>query len=124
MRPSARMILCAVLWLAAVPGGVRGQDDVQKPGPGIVMPVVLREVKPDYTDEAKRERIQGTVEMGVVVKDDGTVGDVTVTRSLDAKYGLDEQAVAAMKKWRFRPGTKDGKPVPVRVFVEMTFTLK
>jgi len=47
-----------------------------------------------------------------------------VTKSLDQKYGLDDQAVTAMKKWQFKPGTKDGKPVAVRVTVEMTFKLK
>jgi protein TonB len=94
------------------------------PGKNVTMPQVLREVKPDYTPEAKEQRIQGLVEMSVVVKDDGSVGEVTVTKSLDQKYGLDDQAVIAMKKWQFRPGTKDGKPVAVLVTVEMTFTLK
>ena len=88
------------------------------------MPVVLSEVKPDYTPEAKKQGIQGIVELSVVVRDDGAVGEVKVTRSLDDKYGLDEQAVIAMKKWRFRPGTKDGKPVAVQVTVEMSFKLR
>ena len=44
--------------------------------------------------------------------------------SLDPTYGLDEQAVAAAKRWEFKPGTKDGKPVAVRVTLEMSFTLK
>lgn len=87
-------------------------------------PVLVREVKPDYTSEARKARIQGTVTMDVVVVEDGTVGEVKVTRSLDEEYGLDEQAVKAVKQWRFRPGTKDGKPVPVRVSIDMTFTLK
>jgi TonB family protein len=47
-----------------------------------------------------------------------------VTTSLDDKYGLDEQAVTARKKWRFQPGTKDGKPVAVEVTVEMSFKLR
>ena len=47
-----------------------------------------------------------------------------VTQSLDKKYGLDDQAVKAMKQWSFKPGTKDGKPVTVRVDVQMSFTLK
>jgi len=54
----------------------------------------------------------------------GTVGEVTVTKSLDDTYGLDQAAVAALKRWVFKPGQKDGKPVPVRVAVEMSFTLK
>ena len=52
------------------------------------------------------------------------VGDIQVTRSLDDKYGLDRQAGRAATKWLFKPGTKDGKPVPVEVELEMTFTLR
>jgi TonB family protein len=55
---------------------------------------------------------------------DGTVGDVSVIRSLDSTFGLDQQAVAAMKRWLFTPGKKNDKPVAVRVQVEMNFTLK
>jgi periplasmic protein TonB len=87
-------------------------------------PQVVREVKADYTEEAKKAGIQGSVLLDAVVLTDGTVGEVRVTRSLDTKYGLDAQAVKALKQWQFKPGTKDGKPVPVRVDVEMTFTLK
>jgi len=53
---------------------------------------------------------------------DGSVGDVKVTESLDSE--LDEQAVLAVKEWKFRPGTKDDKPVDVEVQIELTFTLK
>jgi TonB family protein len=59
-----------------------------------------------------------------VVLADGNVGDVTVARSLDTTYGLDQQAVNAAKQWTFKPGTKDGKPVAVRVNIELKFTLK
>lgn len=89
---------------------------------GVKAPVLVSEVKPKYTDDAKSRRVQGNVELDVVVKSDGTVGDVTVTKSLDP--ALDEEAVKAAKQWRFRPGTKDSKPVDVLVQIEMTFTLK
>ena len=62
--------------------------------------------------------------MDVVVDETGDVSDVKVSKSLDAEYGLDNEAVAAAYKWKFKPGMKDGKPVRVRVVVEMTFTLK
>jgi protein TonB len=87
-------------------------------------PVLIREFKPNYTKEARDAKIEGLVEMNAVVLEDGTVGDVTVTRSLDQKYGLDDEAVKTLKKWRFNPGTKDGKPVAVTIFVEMSFTLR
>jgi TonB family protein len=81
-------------------------------------------VKPGYTREAMQQKIQGSVFMRVVVLESGDVGDVEITQSLDAEYGLDRQAIDAAKKWKFRPGTKDGKPVAVEVTIQMTFTLK
>jgi TonB family protein len=87
-------------------------------------PVVVKEVKPVYTREAREAGIQGMVYLSAVVLKNGTVGDVDVTQSLDKKYGLDEQAVKAVKRWSFKPGTKDGKPVAVRVDIQMSFTLK
>jgi TonB family protein len=91
---------------------------------GIILPKVVSEVKPRYTPEALQARIQGAVVMSTVVRTDGTPNDIEVTTSLDTRYGLDEQAVAALKQWRFEPGRKDGKPVNVRVSIEMRFSLK
>ena len=94
----------------------------QQPSKDVTMPTVVRDVKADYPESAKKERVQGNVMLAVVVKKDGTVGEVTVKKPLHPE--LDEAAVKAMKKWEFRPGTKDGKPVDVAVDVEMTFNLK
>jgi len=91
---------------------------------GVTLPSVVSETKPVYTQEAKDAKIQGLVLLSVVVKTDGTVGDVKVTRSLDSKYGLDKAAEDAARLWRFKPGTKGGKAVPVEVTLEMRFTLK
>jgi protein TonB len=85
---------------------------------------VVKEVKAEYTEEAKQNRIEGNVGLGAVVLADGKVGDVGVEESLDSIYGLDKNAVAAMKQWVFKPGVKDGKPVAVRIHVQMAFTLK
>jgi TonB family protein len=86
-------------------------------------PVLIKEVKPDYTDAAKARKVQGTVEMAVLVQADGTPGaDVRIIRTLDPD--LDQQAIKAVREWRFKPGTKDGQPVPVEVNIEMTFTLR
>jgi TonB family protein len=97
---------------------------VYKPGDGISLPIVLTESKPGYTREAMQQGIQGSVFMAVVVLSSGDVGDVRVTQSLDAEYGLDQEAVKAAKTWKFKPGMKDGEPVDVEVTIQMTFTLK
>ncbi len=103
-------------------GGTGG--GAYRPGSGVTVPEVLRQVKPQYTSEAMRARIQGSVEVECVVRTDGTVGDVHVVRSLDPRYGLDDEAVKAARQWRFRPGTRRGEPVPVLVTIELTFTLR
>jgi TonB family protein len=90
----------------------------------LTWPKVVSEVKPQYTPEAMKAGIQGTVMMNAVVRTDGTPGDIEIIKSLDEKYGLDKQAVAALSQWRFDPGLKDGKPVPVLVTIEMRFRLK
>ena len=91
---------------------------------GVTLPQPTRQVKAQYTAEAMRQMIEGAVLLSVVVKADGSVGAVDVKESLDSVYGLDESAVKAMKQWEFRPGTKDAKPVAVRIEVKMAFTLK
>jgi TonB family protein len=116
-------ILLALALFAAVPHA-QTPPTVYEPGNGVSLPRVTKEVKPDYTNEAKAQRIEGTVLLDVVVLTDGSVGDVKVTRSLDSVNGLDASAVKAMKQWQFAPGTKDGKAVAVRIAVEMNFALK
>jgi len=71
-----------------------------------------------------RAKIQGTVLLECVVNPDGTVSNIEVVRSLDPTFGLDGQAIEAAKRWRFKPGTRLGQPVPVLVSIELTFTLR
>lgn len=71
-----------------------------------------------------KAKIQGSVSMTVVVRPSGDVGEITVSRSLDKDHGLDQQAINAARQWKFKPGTREGKPVPVEVTIEMTFTLR
>lgn len=108
----------------AVVAAAQDTANVYRPGNGVTRPRVMKDVKPKYTDEARAAGIQGTVVLDVVVQEDGKVGEVKVAKSLDTTYGLDDQAVNAMKQWLFSPGTKDDKPVAVRVEIEMTFRLK
>jgi TonB family protein len=97
---------------------------VYDPGNGVTLPVLVKEVRPQYTPAAMQAKIQGTVLLSCVVTSDGLIGDVTLVKSLDAEHGLDDRAVAAAREWTFKPGTKDGKPVAVRITIELRFTLK
>jgi len=118
-----KILTAAVLISGLVVAAAAQSDQVYNPGSGVTNPQLKKEVKPTYTEGAMRRRVQGVVEMSVVVLRDGTVGDdVKITRSLDDE--LDQQAIIAVKQWLFAPGTKDGQPVNVRVNIEMTFTLK
>ncbi|MEI6669681.1 MAG: TonB family protein [Acidobacteriota bacterium] len=103
-------------------GGTGG--GAYRPGNGIENPVLRREVKPQYTADAMRAKIQGTAVLDCVVKADGTVGECGVVRSLDSTFGLDQEAVKAARQWRFLPGKRLGQPVPVLVTIELTFTLR
>jgi TonB family protein len=93
-------------------------------GSGVESPVLLRSVRPNYTSEAMRAKVQGIVRLEGIVQADGTVGDVRVLRSLDPVFGLDEEAIKAAKQFRFRPGTRLGQPVAVIVSFEIEFTLR
>lgn len=103
-------------------GGLGG--GVYRPGSGVINPRIVREVKPQYTADAMRAKVQGTVLLECVVLSDGTVGRVDVVRSLDPTFGLDQEAVKAARQWRFQPGTRFGEPVAVLVTIELTFTLR
>jgi TonB family protein len=98
------------------------QDRIYNTDEGVTLPTVVKQVQPKYTTDALKDGIQGTVVLAVVVKDDGSIGDVSVEESLDQE--LDQQAIEAMRQWEFKPGTKDGKPVAVRVRTQLRFTLK
>jgi protein TonB len=83
---------------------------------------VIRQRKPHYTVEAMADRTQGVVWVDAVVKTDGTVGNVCVTKPLHPD--LDAEALAAARQWLFKPGTRDGTAVNVLVTIELSFTLK
>jgi TonB family protein len=95
--------------------------DVLRPGNGVSTPVLVRDVKPSYTAEALRARVQGSVKLACVVLPDGTVGDIQVLEKLDPQQ--DGEAVRALQQWTFKPGVKDAVAVPVRIEVEMSFAL-
>src|SRR5262245_21981495 len=93
-----------------------------RPGSGITPPTVLREVKPDYTEDARRRGIAGDVVLEIVVRRDGNVGNITLLQGLGA--GLDQRAIDAVRAWRFSPALRFGTPVDVMVEVAVEFKLR
>jgi TonB family protein len=91
--------------------------------PLLAVPTVKKMVQPKYTSEAMRAKLQGAVEVEAVIRADGTVDRARVVRSLDAQYGLDANAIEAVKQWVFEPGTLQGKPVAVVVQLTLEFRL-
>lgn len=90
-------------------------------GGGVSRPVLVRKVDPEYSEEARKAKFQGTVVLALVVDAQGRPKDVRVVRPLG--MGLDEKAIEAVMKWIFRPGLKDGQPVAVRAQAEVNFRL-
>ena len=101
-----------------------GDDEGLRPGNGVSWPKLVQEVKPNYTADAMRAQVEGRVELEIVVLADGSVGRVSLVRSLDGRFGLDEEAISAVRRWRFEPARHSGKAVPVRVGVELSFNLR
>ena len=93
-------------------------------GNGVSSPIPLRRPPPAYTADAMRARLQGVVVLNCIVQPDGKCSDIRVMRSLDAMFGLDEQAIASAREWRFRPGQRLGSPVPVQVTLEIAFNIR
>jgi protein TonB len=91
-------------------------------GSGIEPPALLRELKPDYSEEARRQSVEGDVLLEIVVRRDGSVGDVRVLQGLG--HGLDERAVQAVRQWRFSPAHRRGTAVDVIVEVAVEFKLR
>jgi TonB family protein len=103
-------------------GGTGG--GVYDVGNGVTSPTLIREIKPQYTADAMRAKVQGEVELEAVVNPDGSVDRIRITRSLDRTFGLDQKAIEAVRQWRFVPGMLKGQPVPVRVSIVLDFTLR
>src|SRR5438093_12210057 len=94
---------------------------VYRVGRGVTAPRGVSRVEPRYSDAALAARVQGTVVLEAVISADGVPKIVRVVRSLG--YGLDESAIAALERWRFNPGRKDGLPVNVSLDVEFKLNL-
>ena len=100
-------------------GGMGG--GVYRIGGGVSAPMVLSKTEPEYSEEARKAKYQGTVVLMIIVNEHGLPQDIRVVRPLG--LGLDEKAIEAVQKWRFRPAMKDGHPVKVEATVEVNFRL-
>jgi protein TonB len=93
-----------------------------RPGSGIEPPRLLHEVKPNYTEDARLRRLEGEVVMEIVVRRDGSVGDLRIIRGLGG--GLNDRAAQAVRQWRFSPARRLASPVDVIVEVSVEFKLR
>jgi TonB family protein len=103
-------------------GAALASGDVYPVGNGVSRPQLIRNVPPEYSDAGRNQRIGGVVVLRIVVDASGNVTNAEVTGRLG--YGLDEKAIEAVKRWKFRPGYKDGKAVATSVTVEVSFRLQ
>ena len=109
----------------AGPGRDRGfGGDAFRPGNGVTSPIPMTRASPMYTAQAMRARAQGIITVECVVEPNGECGDVRIVRGFTPPFGLDEQALAAARRWRFRPGMRGGEPVPVLVNLEIEFNIR
>jgi len=90
-------------------------------GNGVTAPALASKIEPDYSEEARVAKIQGTVVLSIVIGADGHAYNATLARSIG--FGLDEKALDAVMQWQFKPGTQNGLPVPVMAQIEVNFRL-
>ena len=108
---------CLLLFLAACQSArIYKVAQLQTP------PKVVSKVEPDYTDDPRNAKIEGPVVLSLIVDTQGHAQKIRVTKSLDK--GMDQQAIAAIEKWHFAPGIKDGKPVRAAATIEVNFHLR
>jgi protein TonB len=97
---------------------IAGVDDVTYPER-----VAESYVKPEYPENARKEKIEGLVILQIIVKKDGAVGGTTVLRSPDPDLGFEEAAIKAVEQWKYKPAMKNDQPVDVYLTVQVSFEL-
>jgi protein TonB len=109
----------------AGPGKDKGfGGDAYRPGNGVTSPIPTYRATPAYTAEAVRAKAQGVITVECIVEPNGECGDVRIIRGFAPPYGLDQQALATARRWRFRPGMRAGEAVPVLVNLEIEFNIR
>ena len=115
-------VLCSILTYlpAEAPRIDSISDVVYLVGTDVTPPKTVRRVDPEFTDDARKAHVEGTVILSLIVGEDGRPRDIQVERKLG--HGLDEAAIQAIGKWVFEPGIRNGAAVPVAVSAEITFS--
>ena len=99
----------------------RQSSGLHRPGPGVILPVLETKTQPEYSAAALRAGLEGSVLLRAVIGEDGSATAIQVTRPLG--LGLEERAIEAVRKWRFRPGLFQSRPVPVSIDIAVDFFL-
>ena len=107
--------------ISAMGSGEAAVSSVFRVGGGVKAPALLYKAEPEYSEEARAAQLDGMVLLKVVVDVDGRAKDIQVLNGLG--LGLDEQAVMAIQRWKFKPGERDGVPVAVQAQIEVNFRL-
>jgi TonB family protein len=134
IRPSRFLLLTSMLVLAGAmlaqdaqdqPSsntGTQNQETIYPPGRnGVTIPRAIHQPPPEYSEKARRKKLEGTVLLSLVVTPEGNTTDIKVTTGLGS--GLDEKAIEAVRQWKFEPAAKDGKPVAVKIAAQVSFHL-
>ncbi len=98
------------------------RDGVFQIGGAVTPPILLNEVLPEYSEEARKARFQGTVVLNTIIREDGSVQVMRIVRGIG--FGLDQNAINAVLQWKFKPARRNGKPVAAFMNVEVSFNLR
>jgi protein TonB len=115
----AAVLLFGGTALFAQDASEKTSEPVYELGNGVTAPKPVYTPDPEYSERARKKKINGTVVVAMIVTPEGRVRDVKIAKSLDE--GLNKQALAAVRTWKFEPATKDGKPVAVHLNVDVSF---
>ncbi|MFY9821507.1 MAG: energy transducer TonB, partial [Thermoanaerobaculia bacterium] len=108
--------------VGGVPGGVPSEDAPLRVGGAVTRPEIINQVRPVYTELARRARVTGTVIVEAIIDTSGNVTNVRVLKGLP--MGLDKAAVEAVQKWKFKPATLEGRPVKVYYVLTVNFQVQ
>lgn len=109
---------------APAPPGNHQMQPLSSDYPGLVKPRFIKKVPPAYPKIAARYKLQGTVVLRVILRRDGSIDEIEVLRELSGgKFGFEEEAIKAVKQWRFLPGSLNDKPVDIEAHLEISFKL-